>query len=143
MKITIIAVGKLSYIYRPLQDDLLKRMKNVEVIEIKESNKIDETKTIIKKLKGKDYYVILCDVSGKEMDSHEFSNFLRDVLPAKDVCFIIGGPDGVEKELIEDKIQLELSLSKMTFNHQLCRIVLLEQIYRAFMIWKKHPYALR
>ena len=64
MKVLIITVGKLSHVYRPLQDDFLKRMKNVEIIEIKESNRLEETKSIARKLEKRDLYVILCDVHG-------------------------------------------------------------------------------
>jgi len=74
-------------------------------------------KEILRKLESKDCFTVLCDAKGKEMTSQEFSNFLKDVIQSKDVCFIIGGPAGVEKSLLKNKVNLELSLSRMTFNH--------------------------
>ena len=141
MKIFILAVGKLSMPYRKLEEDFLKRMKNVHILEIKESSKLKETREILKKLERKDWFVVLCDVRGESFTSEQFSKFLREKLLRKDVCFLIGGPDGLDTELLENHIDFKLSLSKMTFNHQLCRIILLEQLYRAMMFWKDHPYA--
>ncbi|MCD6402930.1 MAG: 23S rRNA (pseudouridine(1915)-N(3))-methyltransferase RlmH [Candidatus Aenigmarchaeota archaeon] len=140
-KIRIIAIGKLSKPYRELETEFLKRLKNVEVIEIKESNKFEETKTIAKKLEKTDCHILVCDNKGEEMNSKEFSDFLLKLLETKDVCFVVGGPDGIVEEFLSHLKIKKISFSKMVFNHQLFRIILLEQIYRALMMVKNHPYS--
>jgi len=141
-KIYVIAVGRLSKEYRQLEREFLKRIRNLEIIEIRRSNSRRETKEMMEKLKSKDFYVILCDVKGKLMDSFKFSNFLFKLLTTKDVCFLIGGPDGVDEDMLKGVVNFKLSFSPMTFNHEVFRIMLLEQIYRAIKIREAHPYSL-
>ena len=140
-RIYIIAVGKLRHPYKVLENEFLKRMENVEIIEIREKGRLYETRCVVDKLKEKDWFIILCDVEGKLLTTDEFSILLKEKLNWRNVCFLIGGSNGFEKELLKSYIHMELSLSPMTFNHQLCRIVLLEQIYRVVMRWKGHPYS--
>lgn len=120
----ILAVGKLKSPYKELAEDFLKRMKKfLRVVEIKESDKFRETREIIKRLRDLKGRKILCDVRGRLIDFE----YLKK-LP-EDVVFIIGGPDGFTEE-IENYIDDKISFSRLTFNHQLFRIMLLEQIYR-------------
>ena len=87
----------------------------------------------------KDYNILL-DISGKEMDSISFAQKIGDVLILNsNITFIIGGSYGVLDEL-RDMCNMRLSFSKMTFPHQLFRIILLEQVYRAFKINNNEKY---
>ena len=94
-----------------------------------------EAKKISEYLGGKSYKVIL-DVTGKALDSHEFSELINI---NKDIDFIIGGAYGLDQTILS-LADFKLSLSKMTYPHQLAKILLLEQIYRAQTIVENHPY---
>ncbi len=100
-----------------------------------------ETERILKKIDDKDY-VILCDVEGKAMTSIEFSkklSKLQEHFSSRRCTFIIGGAYGVS-EAIKKRANDKISLSKMTMNHHVAQLFLLEQIYRAFTILKGIPY---
>ncbi len=128
----IICIGKLKEkFYKEAEEEYKKRINKFVRIEIQETNKFD--------CNGCDYKVYL-DENGIEMNSKEFSKFLNDLmLKHKNVCFFIGGWEGIdEKE--KEKADFILSLSKMTFPYQLCRIILLEQIYRAISLIKGIAY---
>ena len=88
-----------------------------------------------------DDYVILLDEKGKEMRTIEFSGLMEKnlMLPRKRIVFMIGGPWGFSDEVYK-RSDLKLSLSKMTFPHQLVRLLFLEQLYRSFTIIKGEPY---
>jgi 23S rRNA (pseudouridine1915-N3)-methyltransferase len=88
-----------------------------------------------------DDYVILLDERGKELRTTEFSSVLEKVffLPKKRIVFIIGGPWGFSEDVYE-RADMKMSLSKMTFPHQLVRLLFLEQLYRIFTIIKGEPY---
>jgi 23S rRNA (pseudouridine1915-N3)-methyltransferase len=88
-----------------------------------------------------DDYVVLLDERGKELRTSEFSSILEKTffLPKKRLLFIIGGAWGFSEELYK-RADYKLSLSKMTFPHQLVRLLFLEQLYRAFTIIKGEPY---
>jgi 23S rRNA (pseudouridine1915-N3)-methyltransferase len=88
-----------------------------------------------------DDYVILLDEKGKEFRTLEFSGFLGKMflLPKKRIVFIIGGPWGFSGE-VYTRADFKMSLSKMTFPHQLVRLLFLEQLYRVFTIIKGEPY---
>lgn len=105
-----------------------------------EALKKEEEKSIRKQL-PKDPTLILLDEKGKEKSSENFAKELERLLeiPGKELCFVIGGAYGFTKEFKEEADHL-LSLSPMTFSHQLVRIVLLEQLYRAFSIMRGDPY---
>jgi 23S rRNA (pseudouridine1915-N3)-methyltransferase len=95
----------------------------------------------ILRLTGTQDYLIACDQQGRQFDSQEFSELLgrlRDKGIAH-VWMILGGPVGLSSRILE-KSALVLSLSKMTFPHDLARLIILEQIYRAFTILKGEPY---
>ena len=99
-----------------------------------------EYEKILSKIKGRDY-IILMDSRGKKFSSEEFARFFEDLLNrcASDITFIIGGPLGISKRL-SDISHIRISLSDLTLNHQIARLLLLEQIYRAFTIIRGESY---
>ncbi len=114
----------------------LKNTRNMPFIE----QKTREGKKIIQ-LMHPDDYVILLDEKGKEMRTSGFSELLEKVfmLPKKRILFVIGGPWGFSEE-VYGRADFKMSLSKMTFPHQMVRLLFLEQLYRAFSIIKGEPY---
>jgi 23S rRNA (pseudouridine1915-N3)-methyltransferase len=114
----------------------IKNAKNMPVQE----QKIKEGKKILQLIAADDY-VILLDERGKELRTAEFSELIGKIvmLSKKRIIFVIGGPWGFSKE-VYDRSDYNLSLSKMTFPHQLVRLLFLEQLYRAFTIIKGEPY---
>ena len=132
MRISVIAVGRLR---PPYQDDVEHYRKligghaRVELIEVREDEKVAP------RIPDRAHTVLLAS-DGKEMDSVEFSDWLEERRrDGRDVCFVIGGPRGLELEA-----DSRLSLGRMTLPHQLARVVLLEQLYRAHKILAREPY---
>ena len=132
MRISVIAVGRLR---PPYQDDvehyrkLIGGLARVELIEVREDEKVAP------RIPDRAHKVLLAS-DGKEMDSVEFSRWLEERRrEGRDVCFVIGGPRGLDLEA-----DLRLSLGRMTLPHQLARVVLLEQLYRAHKILAREPY---
>lgn len=107
-----------------------------------ERDKIIETeaKRLKKHIKNGTYLITL-EIDGKQMDSVSFSRYIDDlqVRGVSDITFVIGGSLGLHHS-ITDNADLHLSFSKMTFPHQMMRVVLLEQIYRSFRISRGEPY---
>ncbi len=99
-----------------------------------------EGKMILNKLADKDLLILL-DEKGREMDSVKFSGFIENKMlhSSKKVIFLIGGAFGFSKNVYE-RANEKLSLSKMTFSHQLIRVCFVEQLYRAFSILKNEKY---
>jgi len=99
-----------------------------------------EGKKIIRLL-GRDDYIVLLDEKGREFSSVEFARWIQKRLSgsAKRIVFIVGGPWGFSDEMLE-RADLKISLSKMTFPHQLVRLLFTEQLYRAFTIIRNEPY---
>ncbi len=114
----------------------LKNTRNMSVQE----QKMKEGKKIIQ-LISVDDYVILLDERGKELRTVEFSGWVEKIfmLPKKRIMFVIGGPWGFSDE-VYGRADFRMSLSKMTFPHQLVRLLFLEQLYRVFTIIKGEPY---
>lgn len=148
--IKIICVGKLKEKYLvDAKDEYLKRISKyikLEIIELSDS-KIDDSKlalkeeanNILKILNDKDY-VITLEIEGKEMDSVSFANMMnKTFIYNPNITFIIGGSCGLDVE-IKKRSNLKLSFSKLTFPHQLFRIMLLEQIYRSYKINNNERY---
>lgn len=147
--IKIICVGKVkeSY-YRDAIEEYLKRLSKytkVEVIEVtdlnydKEKTIREESKLIIDKLNNNDYKILM-DINGEILDSVTLSKKLNDLMIINgNITFIIGGSFGVSDEL-KRMVDYRLSFSKLTFPHQLFRVVLLEQIYRCFKIINNEEY---
>lgn len=157
MNIKIICVGRLKEKYLKMaQDEYLKRLSpyaKVEVIEIKDEDikenfsesevelaKEREGEGILSKIKDRDL-VFTMEIEGKQRSSEEFANEIENLMiyGNSDIAFIIGGSCGISKEVMK-RSDRKISFSKMTFPHQIIRINLLEQIYRAFKIIKNEPY---
>ncbi len=141
--IKIICVGKVKEsFYREAISEYLKRMSKyhkVVIQEVMDSNMKEEGVLIQKKINKKDYVVTL-EIGGKEMDSKEFSEFIdKTFLNHSTITFIIGGSDGLDEE-VKRLADVRLSFSKLTFPHQLFRVILLEQIYRSFKIIHHESY---
>ena len=114
---------------------LIKRGKNPDIPRIIR----DESRKILTAV-PKDSLLVVLDVEGKAVNTMKFSSLLENWLQqGQDISIIIGGPDGVSEELLA-QASLKISLSALTFPHPLVRIILLEQIYRAWSILNNHPY---
>jgi len=105
-----------------------------------EEQKKAEAQEILKLLEPSDYLVCL-DENGKQFSSVKFAEFMnkRMLSGSKRLVFLIGGPFGIDQTLL-DKCDTQLSLSEMTFSHQMIRLFFVEQIYRAFTILKNEKY---
>lgn len=114
----------------------LSKSKSYAVPEIKK----EETRQIMENLSEKDYNILL-DEKGKHYSSREFARELQALILQGNskITFIIGGAYGVDQGLFKH-IKLKLSLSKMTFSHQMVRLIFMEQLYRAFTIINNEPY---
>ena len=130
-------------------DEYIKRISKytqVKIIELEDEGIKDdkvalkkEKEKILKYLNTKDYIIVL-DISGKEMTSLEFADKIdKTLIINSDITFIIGGSYGLDEE-IKSLSNYRLSFSKMTFPHQLFRLILLEQIYRAYKINHNEEY---
>ena len=145
MKITLVAVGKLKEKF--LIDGIaeyLKRLRpfvKVEIVEIPECKTVDEEAEKILSRVSKNSKLFVLDVFGEELTSENFAKKIADLTLTgeSDFTFAIGGAFGLGEEL-RKAADFKLSLSKMTFTHQMTRIILLEQIYRAFKINRGEPY---
>jgi 23S rRNA (pseudouridine1915-N3)-methyltransferase len=133
MRISVIAVGRLR---PPFQDDvehyrkLLAGLARVEVIEVREDEKVPP------RIPERAHLVLLAS-NGREFDSIELSEWLEERRQeGRDLCFVIGGPRGLDLESCDTR----LSLGRITLPHQLARVVLLEQLYRAHKILAREPY---
>lgn len=157
MKITVIGVGRLKEKYwQAAIDEYSKRLSKyvkLDIIEVpdekapenlsaaeKEIVKKNEGERILKNIKD-GAYVIALAINGKMLDSEELSEFLNErmVRGAGHIVFVIGGSLGLSPEVL-DRADYKLSFSKMTFPHQMMRVILLEQFYRAVKIMKNEPY---
>lgn len=154
MKITLLQTGKTTdKNMAELVDLYTNRIKKYSVFDIVtlpdvkntrnmpvQEQKFKEATKIVQSI-GDDDYVILLDENGKELKTIEFSGALEKIffLPKKRILFIIGGPWGFS-ELVYARADYKMSLSKMTFPHQLVRLLFLEQLYRVFTIIKGEPY---
>lgn len=154
MTIKLLAIGKTdNNELQKLIDDYQKRLGfyikfEFEIIsDIKNSKNLTEDQQkqkegelILNKLNATDILILL-DEKGQQMDSVSFSNYLQKHMNSgiKQLVFLIGGPYGFSEE-IYGKAQGKLSLSKMTFSHQMVRLFVIEQLYRAFTILRNEPY---
>ena len=141
--IKIICVGKVKeqYLKDGIKNYLKRIMKyhKIEMIEINDSNIDEEAKGILKYINLKDYVVTL-EIDGNMINSNELANFIdKTFIKNSNIVFIVGGSDGLSS-VIKNRSNYKLSFSKLTFPHQLFRIVLLEQIYRSFKILKNETY---
>ena len=154
MKITLLQTGKTAdRNMAGLVDLYTNRIKKYTVFEIITLPDMKNTKNMpVREQKNKealkilqsvtiDDYVILLDEKGTEFRTVEFSAALEKMLllPKKRIIFVIGGPWGFS-EAVYSRADIKMSLSKMTFPHQLVRLLFLEQLYRVFTIIKGEPY---
>jgi 23S rRNA (pseudouridine1915-N3)-methyltransferase len=133
MRISVIAVGRLR---PPYQDDIEHYRKliaghaRVELVEVREDEQVAP------RIRERAYVVLLAS-DGHHFDSPGFAGWLEERRrDGRDVCFVIGGPRGLDLE----RCDLRLSLGPMTLPHQLARVVLMEQLYRAHKILAREPY---
>lgn len=148
----LLSVGKdRSGLFEPAVQEYAKRLAHYtrfELIELPEASgkklkpgeaKAAEAQAILSKRKPQDWVVAL-DERGQLMDSVELSRYVAKAQTgAKDLLFVIGGDEGLD-ESVRSAAHLTLSLSKMTLPHRLARVVLVEQIYRAYTLLKGEPY---
>ncbi len=157
MKITICCVGKIKEkFYSQAIEEYSKRLSKYCKLEIKEAadektpdSASDTVNRMIKEKEGDrllsfikdDSYIIALAIDGKMLDSVELSEKIDNLMLSgkSDIVFVIGGSLGLDKRVL-DRADYKLSFSKMTFPHQLMRVILLEQIYRSFRIMKNEPY---
>ena len=157
MNIQVICIGKLKEKYwTDAVGEYMKRLSrfvSVEIVELKEVRlpdkagpaeeekvKIEEGREILKSIKD-GTYVITLEIQGKQLSSEELASKIENLgLEGRsDVAFVIGGSLGLSAE-VSKRADFKLSFSKMTFPHQMMRVVLLEQIYRSFKIIRHEAY---
>jgi 23S rRNA (pseudouridine1915-N3)-methyltransferase len=133
MRISVIAVGRLR---PPFQDDvehyrkMLAGLARVDLVEVREDERVPQR--IPERA-----HVVLLTSGGRELDSVELSRWLEERRQeGRELCFVIGGPRGLDLERADTR----LSLGRLTLPHQLARVVLLEQLYRAHKILAREPY---
>ena len=157
MKITIITVGKIKEKY--LRDAIAEYSKRLnkycklDILEVADEKTPDHASAIVEeqirnkegerilKLLKEDAYVITLEIGGKMLDSVEFSQKLEQlgIQGKSHIIFVIGGSIGLGNEILK-RSDFAISFSKMTFPHQLMRVILLEQIYRSYRIMNHEPY---
>jgi len=154
MKVKLILIGKTDSKYiNEGNAEYQKRLKhyiNTEVVVIpdiknsknlsEEQQKKKEGELILNQIKEGDFLILL-DENGKQFSSVEFSKFIEKQMISglKNLVFIVGGPYGFSDDVYK-KANSKISLSKMTFSHQMVRLIFLEQLYRAMTIIKGEPY---
>ena len=154
MEIKIITVGKIKEKFlKEGINEFLKRLTpyasvsilELNPIEIKDENLtakilLDEGEKILSNIKPQDY-VITMEIKGKQFSSEEFAQKIEEITNdgTQEIVFVIGSSCGIGKN-VSDRANLKMSMSKMTFLHQFARLILVEQIYRAFKIIKGETY---
>jgi 23S rRNA (pseudouridine1915-N3)-methyltransferase len=144
MKIKIAWIGKTKEpAMQSLTDEYLKRIGHYAEVS---SAVVKDEVALLSLARGEReknrHKLILLDSRGKQLSSEELAAFLeREQAQALPLLFAIGGSDGFSRETLE-QAAFTVSLGKMTLPHELARVVLLEQVYRAFTILKRHPYHL-
>lgn len=154
MKIKLLTIGKTNKSYflegeQEYQKRLSKyiQFEKTELPDVKNAKalsenqiKTEEGKIILSKL-DKSTLLVLLDENGKEFTSAGFASWMREEMNRghKSITFVIGGAYGFSQE-IYDQAKLKISLSQMTFNHQMVRMFFIEQVYRAFSILNNEPY---
>lgn len=154
MKIILLSVGKIDdplfsqiieeyrkrvIFYIPFEIHSIPDIKKTKKIPEKEQRKLEGEK-LLKWLQPSDY-VVLLDDKGKQFSSKEFATYMekRAVSATKQLVFVVGGPYGFSQE-VRERANETVSLSKMTFTHQMVRLVFTEQLYRAMTILHNEPY---
>ena len=157
MRIRIITVGKIKEaFYRDAMKEYLKRLQKyatVEIVEVADEKTIEqanqaqiesikqkEAQRILQQIK-ENSYVIALEINAKQMASEELAEYIRElgIRGKSSIVFIIGGSLGLHDSVLE-RADHTLSFSKLTYPHQLMRVILLEQVYRCFRINSNEPY---
>ncbi|WP_038250852.1 23S rRNA (pseudouridine(1915)-N(3))-methyltransferase RlmH [Ghiorsea bivora] len=146
MKLRLLVVGKAGKDFRDYEASLKKRLQSAhqfEIVELPESKakqlnqiKADEAKHI---LKAAQQGFILFDEKGKSFTSMQWADFFKTQVGNASIDFVIGGAAGVSDE-VRQQAKHTWCLSKLTLPHQLARVLVIEQLYRAFSIIQGHPY---
>ena len=157
MKITVITVGKIKEKYlRDAVAEYVKRLSRyckLEIIEVADEKTLDQAgETVEEQIRDKegerilkyirdDMYVITLEIGGKMLSSEELADKINmlGIRGQSSVAFVIGGSIGLGREVLKHS-DYALSFSKMTFPHQLMRVILLEQVYRSYRIINGEPY---
>ena len=157
MNIKVVCVGKIreKYIQEGIKEfsKRLSRYCNLDIIEINDEkapeNLSEKEMEIVKSKEGEkilskipqNAHVVSLVIEGKQLTSEGLAENIENLMVSgtNDICFIIGGSLGLSQEVI-NRSDYKLSFSKMTFPHQLMRLILLEQVYRGFRIMKGEPY---
>lgn len=143
MHMSIIAVGRIrERFWQEAAFYYIKRLTpytRLEVVEVREEDPVKEGREMLAHLSGG--ITVALDEHGDSISSLELASWLQNriVEGCGSINWIIGGPEGLSQDVL-NRSDLKLSLSKMTFPYQLARIILLEQLYRAFRIIKNEPY---
>ncbi len=149
MTINLVCVGNLKEKFsKEEQAEYVKRLSayaKVNIVEVKEQNHLQNA-TLIKEKEGEgilshlEGHSVLCEIDAKEISSVQFSEYLEKLMQNNStITFVVGGSYGVS-EKVKGACKDKISFSKMTFPHNLFRIMLLEQIYRAFTIMNGKTY---
>ncbi len=157
MKITVLTVGKIKEkFYTAAIDEYSKRLSRyckLNIIQVADEktieNSTEKEMDIIKAKEGErilknipdDAFVITLEINGKMLDSEELADKINKlgIMGESHIVFVIGGSLGLHKD-VSKRANFKLSFSKMTFPHQLMRVILLEQIYRSYRIINNEPY---
>jgi 23S rRNA (pseudouridine1915-N3)-methyltransferase len=154
MKVTLLVIGKTDkgylkegidiyvkrlFHYIPFEIKIIPDLKNNKNLSA-EQQKIREGEKMLEQIQSSDYFILL-DENGKEFSSVDFSEWIEKHMVAgvRHLVFAIGGPYGFSQPLRE-RANGKISLSKMTFSHQMVRVIFVEQLYRAMTIIKGEPY---
>jgi 23S rRNA (pseudouridine1915-N3)-methyltransferase len=144
MRFRFVWIGKTrDKNWRVLQEEYLQRLSHFvrcEITELKDGAKETESKRILENL-NQSHFVCLLDVKGRSISSPELAGEIEkwQNRGLKEVIFVIGGAEGVASEVVE-RANFSLSLSFLTLTHEMARVVLVEQLYRAYTIIKGFPY---
>lgn len=154
MKIKLVVIGKtnISFVKSGINEYVKRLSKYIsfeikELADVKNSNKITKNELKIKEQEllqknfGENDEIILLDENGKEFSSEKFSEFIekKTIHSSRNLTFVVGGAYGFSDFLLNQNYE-KIALSKMTFSHQLIRLIFVEQLYRAFSIIKNEPY---
>ena len=157
MKITVLCVGKVKEkFYRDAIDEFSKRLSRyckLDILEVADEKTTEEAsdteirlvkekegERLLKNIKDDGYVICLC-IDGKQLDSEELSEKIENlgIQGTSHIYLVIGGSLGLSDQVIK-RADFKLSFSKMTFPHQLMRVILLEQVYRSYRIINGEPY---
>ncbi|MDT0644742.1 23S rRNA (pseudouridine(1915)-N(3))-methyltransferase RlmH [Zunongwangia sp. F363] len=131
--------SKRLQFYNKFETEIIPDLKKVKNLD-ENQQKTKEGELILARLQTSDF-VVLLDENGKQFSSEDFSEYIQKRLNSglKQLIFVVGGPYGFSEEVYK-RADAKVSLSKMTFSHQMVRLFFTEQLYRAFTILKNEPY---